>query len=285
MREKLLTPETVEELQKALDKSDKNTKFISGGTDMILNLKKMESDGITLIDLSRIKEFKYIMEKDDEIFIGACTTLSEISENSIIKKHASFLAKAADSVGSTQIRNVATIGGNIANSFAGADLIPPLIAMEAKLVLLGKSEVKRIIKIKDFLLGNRKNSLDTGEIMTEIILRKPYKIQYFGKIGSRSRVTISKLNMAANILVEDNEIKFSKIVFGSLGGTAFESTKIVSFIKGKRLDKLNLDEFEKVFVEQVDEAIPERSSRIYKREAVISLARELYGILQMEVEV
>jgi len=285
MREKLLIPNTIEELKKNLNESDERTKFISGGTDMILNLKKNGFEGITLIDLSGISELKYIEEKDEKIFIGAGTTLSEISENSIIKKYAKLLEKAADSVGSTQIRNAATIGGNIANSFAGADLIPPLIAMETELLLLGKYGKKRIVKIEDFLLENRKNILEIGEMVLEVIFNKPYEFQYFGKIGSRSRVTISKLNMAANILIENNQIKCSKIVFGALGSTAFKSLKIVEFMNGKMLNDLDLCEFKKIFTLQVDEAIPNRASRIYKREAVTSLAEELYGILKMEVEV
>jgi CO/xanthine dehydrogenase FAD-binding subunit len=285
MREKLLIPKTIEELKENLNKSDERTKFISGGTDMILKLKKNGFEEITLIDLSGVSELKYIEEKDGKVFIGAGTTLSEISENSIIKKYAKLLEKAADSVGSTQIRNAATIGGNIANSFAGADLIPPLIAMEAELLLLGKYGNERIVKIEDFLLGNRKNILETGEMVFEVIFNKPYDLQYFGKIGSRSRVTISKLNMAANILIENDNIKDSKIVFGALGSTAFKSLKIAEFMNGKNLTDLDLCEFKKIFTLQVDEAIPNRASRIYKREAVTSLAEELYGILKMEVEV
>lgn len=78
MREKLLIPKTIEELKENLNKSDERTKFISGGTDMILNLKKNGFEEITLIDLSGVSELKYIEEKDGKVFIGAGTTLSEI---------------------------------------------------------------------------------------------------------------------------------------------------------------------------------------------------------------
>lgn len=285
MKEKLLIPGNIEELQENLNRADENTRFISGGTDMILNLRKNGFGDLSVIDLSGISELKYIVEKDDIIMIGAGMTLSSIAENEIIKRHAPMLAKAADSVGSTQIRNAATIGGNVANSFAGADLIPPLIALKTELLLLGKNSNRRTVKIEEFLLGNRKNCLEIGEIVSEIRFLKPSSIQYFGKIGSRSRVTISKLNMAASIVVEEGIIKSSDIVFGAIGTTAFRSSKIENFLNGKEIKKIDLYEMSESFTDQVDEAIPGRASRVYKREAIISLATELHRKLNMEVEI
>ena len=281
----LLTPNTLKELQINLNDAIENTAFISGGTDMILNLREHGFRDRSLIDLSGINELKFIIETDNEITIGALTTLSEISEHELIKKHAPMLAKAADCVGSTQIRNVATIGGNIANAFAGADLIPPLFALDAKIDIIGKNHNKRTVLINDFLLGNRKNCLKFDEMVKQVRFEVQPSMQYFGKIGARKRVTISKLNIAVKITLREKTIESVRIAFGALGQKAFLSEIAEKLLINKDIDTIELEDLKSVFIEQVDLAIPSRQSRIYKRDAVISLAEELYQIIQIEKEV
>lgn len=276
----LLTPNNIETLQEHINGASLITRFISGGTDMILKLREDGFEDIELIDLSCVNELKYIKEEDGFVKIGAGMTLSDIISSPLIKKYVPFLASAADQVGSTQIRNAATIGGNVANAFAGADTIPPLMALDAILLLLGKNGATRQVPIKEFLVGNRKNTLETGEIITEIKFLKGQNIQYFGKIGSRSRVTISKLNMAVHGTLQDGKIEAIQVVFGALGKTAIKSESIEKYLLGKNTESLSYDAMKEVFVQQVDEAIPGRASRVYKRDAVLSLAFDLYNVLK-----
>lgn len=285
MGDVLLTPNSLEELQLNLNASTDQTTFISGGTDMILSLNQNGLDGRVLVDLSGISEMKYIDVKDHRVRIGAGTTLAGIVDSDLISEYAPMLKKAADCVGSTQIRNAATVGGNVANAFAGADLIPPLVALEAELLILGKQGEKRTLGIQDFLLGNRKNALEIGEILLEISFNNGKGVQYFGKVGSRSRVTISKLNMAVKVDLAGYVVDRANVVFGALGQTAFNSTSIESYLEGMDIRFMDLDAMNVVFVNQVDEAIPGRTSRSYKRDAVLSLAAELFERLKMEVEV
>jgi len=281
----LLTPDTLVELQSCLDHAHDDVSFISGGTDMILKFRETGFCQTTVVDLSGVSELKYIEEKEDEVVIGALTTLSTIVYSELLKDRAPMLCSAADQVGSTQIRNAATIGGNVANAFAGADLIPPLVALDATIDTLGKNGSVRSLSIGDFLIGNRKNALLPGEVVSQVRFKKQKGVQYFGKIGSRSRVTISKLNMAAFIEIEDSLVKSARVAFGALGSTAFLSDMTQAYLIGKRADTLDFSELSAVMTQQVDEAIPTRQSRIYKRDAVRSLAADLREMIQKDSEV
>lgn len=261
-------PKTLTELKENLSQIHTLNCFLSGCTDMVLKMKK---DGTPekMIDLSYLDALKGI-SYDDNLFIGAGTTLTEIIESDLIKKHAPILCLAADQVGSTQIRNTATIGGNIANAFAGADMIPPLYALEANIHIYGK-EGERVMKIQDFIIDNRVNALQIGEIVSGISFKPLDYNYYFGKIGSRTRVTISKLNMAALVDVKDDVIKDIKLSFGALGKTAFRAENIESQLMGQPIHAIH----DELFMNLVDEKIPTRASRHYKREAIKALVYEL----------
>jgi len=285
MEMNLMIPSTLGELQSCLDCASDATQFISGGTDMILKFRENGFGETHLIDLSGVSELKYITLTVNEIKIGALTTLSTLINSDLLKKHAPMLCSAADQVGSTQIRNAATIGGNVANAFAGADLIPPLFALDACVDLLGKNGLKRSVGIQEFLIGNRKNVLETGEVIEQIRFMKQSGTQYFGKVGSRSRVTISKLNMAAFVSVEENTVTSARVAFGALGSTAFLSELTQTYLIGKKLDDLKFEALSEVMTKQVDDSIPTRSSRVYKRDAVHSLAEDLFRMIQKDFEV
>lgn len=266
-------PKTLSELKENLSQIDTLGCFLSGCTDMVLHMKKHGSPK-DLIDLSGVTDLKGITI-DEDIYIGAGTTLTEIIESDILQVHAPILCQAADQVGSTQIRNAATIGGNVANAFAGADMIPPLFVLDAKVHILSTSKVRKM-SIQEFILNNRVNALEIGEVILGLSFTPLAYKSYFGKIGSRSRVTISKLNMAAVVLLDDNKIKDIRLAFGALGTTAFREASLEAYFKGQTIDALKTDKFTQL----VDERIPTRSSRHYKRHAIQALSHELYEELR-----
>lgn len=285
MEMQLMTPDSLVMLTSCLDHATDETQFISGGTDMILKFREEGFGSAHVIDLSGINELKYIKETDEEVCIGALTTLSTLVYSDLLSQHAPMLSCAADQVGSTQIRNAATIGGNVANSFAGADLIPPLFALDAVVDTLGKKGSERSVPIRAFLTGNRKNVLESGEMIRQVRFQKKSGAQFFGKIGSRSRVTISKLNMASFIDVQGGKVVAADVAFGALGSTAFLSKRATDCLLGKNVEDIDFDQLKAALIEQVDEAIPTRQSRIYKRDAVVSLADGLIKSIQSDCEV
>ncbi|WZL73837.1 FAD binding domain-containing protein [Clostridiaceae bacterium 35-E11] len=274
------TPNTIKELTEALKDVDNNTYLISGGTDLIIKFRKDRIHSATVIDLKGIKELSYIKEEDGCIKIGAGTTFTEIGDHPLLQNHAACLVEGVCQIGSTQIRNVATIGGNVANAFAGADAIPGLIAMDAKVKVLNAQGETYVKEVEQILLGAGKNSLKPDEAIIEIIipaLGKDYQ-SAFAKVGSRSRVTIAKMNIAAVVKVnEDNQmIEDVRIVLGALGPKAFRSSMVENILIGKKISEGVAAAFTDALTKQVDLAIPGRKSRVYKREAVKGLGDEIY---------
>jgi carbon-monoxide dehydrogenase medium subunit len=104
---------------------------IAGGTDLLINLREGARKAKHLVDLGLIKELRYVREADDMIRIGSTTTHAQLAASELIKEKAPVLSEAASSVGSVQIRNAATVGGNLCNASPGADTAPPLLVLGA----------------------------------------------------------------------------------------------------------------------------------------------------------
>lgn len=271
------TPDSLTQLQQCLGEAGKSTYLISGGTDLIIKLRQKKIHAQTIIDLTGIEELRYIRRTDENICIGSNTTFTEIMKSDILKANCKCLVEAAGQVGSTQIRNSATIGGNVANAFAGADAIPALMALNAQIKRMNSRGEASVKALDDLLLGSGKNSLGLDEVIIEIqIPITPENcITAFGKVGSRTRVTIAKLNMAMKITMDSGKIADAEVVLGALGPKAFHSLLAEAVLKGRRLDEDLKADLHAALAEQVDISIAGRSSRPYKSEAIKGLADEV----------
>lgn len=277
MTMKAEAPKNLEELKFLLKNINNNTYFIAGGTDFIIRMRENGLYNINIIDLSGIEELKYIKEEDEFLKIGANTTFSEIEYNPRINKYFKCLKESSEKLGSTQIRNTATMAGNIANASPAADSIPALLSLDAKVKTINKFGQESIRKLDDVVAGLNKNNLELGEIITEILVPLKYK-EYstsFAKLGSRSTVTISKLSISVSLKYED-KIKDIKVAIGSLGPKAFRSVISEELLEGKAFTNDLLEEFKNVLQRQVDLSIPTRESRHYKREAIRGLAESVF---------
>ncbi|WP_291633633.1 FAD binding domain-containing protein [Clostridium sp.] len=268
------TPCNINELVECLKCANKDTYLISGGTDFVIEMRNNPLLIGTIVDVKGIKEFNYIKIEDDLIKIGANSTFTEIAENDTINKYAKALSLASSNVGSTQIRNVATLAGNVANAAPAADSIPALIALDAKIKIIngkGQIAIKEIEKIL--------KKLKRDEAIIEIIipLRKTY-LSAFSKIGSRSRVTISKLNLSACVNYSDI-IEAVVVSVGSLGPIAFRLKNCEKILLHEVPSIELLKKFKECLVSEVENAIPGRASLPYKREAIVGLGEEVFYML------
>jgi carbon-monoxide dehydrogenase medium subunit len=160
-------PETIQEALELISTLD-NARYIAGGTDVMVLVKQGKLAPANLVSLRNISGLFHI-DFQDGVKLGAGTTHTEIANNITIRKHYSALADAAGSVGSKQIRNVATVGGNICNAAPSADTACPLLVLDAKIAIAGKSGTREM-SVDDFFLGPNKVALEQGELVTDIIL-------------------------------------------------------------------------------------------------------------------
>lgn len=278
---KFEAPNKIEELCNALKNKDNNTYVIAGGTDLIIYFNKNGILGYNIIDLTKLEEFKEINETGDEIIIGSCVTMTEIENSLLLYKYVPALIDSVYNLGSQQIRNKATIGGNIANSSQSGDTIPVLFAYDANIEIINSLGVRRIDNIENVVKGLEKNSLNFDEVITKIIIKKSNAKSAFSKIGSRKAVTISKLNCCFKVNISDDMIVDDVVVYiGAVGPKPIRANLIEEKILNKNIDDIVPANLHDVIYLQIENAIPNRTSKHYKKSAAEGLVDDILNKLR-----
>lgn len=279
-------PQSLIELVQYLEKADEKTTILAGGTDWMLQWKQGEIHQNRIIDINRIPETKGIRIEEDMVIVGATSTFNEILSSQALQRCANILVQAAESVGSTQIRNVATVGGNIVNAAPCADSVTALMALDAKLRMInGKGEFRET-ELADVIHKQGDLAMKPDEVLIEVFFPKPPLGAYngFAKLGDRSTVSISKLNAGLSICCKEGIIKKASISLGAIGPKAFVSETIGQELMGNKMDEKMKKTLIQSVVQLVDRSISGRKSHPYKREAVKGLMEDLIANLKEVVK-
>lgn len=268
-------PESLSELSIALKQKEDNVYLCAGATDLMLHLRQQSFLNYGLIDITHIEEMKKIYIENQILHIGAAVTMSEIEKNQLIGRYVPALKKAASMVGSAQIRNRATLGGNVVNASQSADTLPVLLAYAAKAVLLDDNNQKRIATIDDMIIGLGKHNIAPKEALIELQLICDSDFSAFSKVGSRKSVTISKLNACMKASVEENKLTNVCIYLGAIGPKAVEASYIEEVLEGRCLEQMDETAIRKAVYQQIEEKIGNRSSKHYKKSAAFGIILEL----------
>jgi len=210
---KYFSPKNINELKKTI-KDNPNSIFLSGGTDLSLNVTKGRKDIRNIISLNLIKELKFIKERKGNIEVGAATSLIEFEL--FIKKYYPDFNAILKRYGSVQIRNVGTIAGNIATASPIGDTLPLLLSLDAK-VVLQKISKKTILPLKNFFVSYRKTKLKKGQFIHSIII-PIFKKNIFKayKVSKRIDDDISSVCASFNLEINNKKIKNAKIAYGGM---------------------------------------------------------------------
>lgn len=276
-------PKTLNTALKLLNTKKKNVKILAGGTDIIpgFHIKsKRFIDTETLVDIKEIPQLRKIVEKRNTIEIGSAVTFSEISESTIIQKYLPLLSDAASKIGSTQIRNRATIAGNFVNNAPCADSVPPLLVYDAKIEIQSETK-KREISLQKFLIQPYKTALKSGELVTKIIIPKPSeKLKgTFYKLGRRRGVAISRISLAILISIENGYISELRIGSGAVTPIGIRLYELEDYAKGKVAEKETFKELSTMLGQSVLEITGLRWSSVYKLPVLQNLFYQLISSL------
>ena len=275
-------PDTLDEALDFLQSHPEETTVVAGGTDVMVDLRSRALKTSCLLDISRLSELKGIELSGDELRVGAGVTLSEIYVSRTLARFAPALQRSAFTFASQQIRNVATVGGNVAHCSPCGDTVPPLIIHEAK-VVLRNSKGERTIPVEALPTGPYVGSIAPDEIITHFLL-KPKKgiFSDFQKIGRRQELAIARISIA--VMAEKDaagKIAFVRLALGSSTPTPRRVAEVEGFLLGKHPSEALFWEAGKLLASRMIEISGRRPSTVYKESAVQGLlVRVLYPMVE-----
>jgi len=221
-----------------LDRYQEAGRIIAGGTDLILELERGTRKGVEcLIDISRLGGLDKIeLDSDGILHIGPLVTHNQLLADALARKYAAPLVQACWQLGSPQIRNQATIAGNLITASPANDTITPLMALKASVGLRSKSGT-RYVKIKDFYTGVRRTVLNTDEMLVDITFPALKSEQFAGfyKYGLRNAMSISVVNACAVLKMVGGSISEATITLGSVAPTIIHAVTAENYLIGKKL--------------------------------------------------
>lgn len=287
MWDKYFSVASIEDALELLENKNSNAKIISGGTDLILEMKQGLHPQVTsLIDVSRIHGLDCIWEENGFIHIGAGVTHNQCIASNLTRKHAFPLIQACYGVGTPQIRNIATVAGNLATGSPANDTIVPLIALNATLKLKSKSG-ERIVQLADFYQGVRKTILQPNEMITEIIFNKIDGDQrgVFKRYILRATHSISVVNTAILITMDKKVVKDVVIAIGCVAPTIIRASEAESFLIGKELNNETINATAELALKAIKPISDVRASAQYRSRLVKILVSDgLTDLLNKKVE-
>ena len=271
-------PQNLSDALTYLSENAPDTTILAGGTDVMVDMRSGELKRPHLLDVGRLTELRQIEIDKGELAVGAAVTITEIGKSEIIARHAPALKIAADRFASRQVRNIATIGGNVAHCSPCGDTIPPLLIHDAVAVVASPTG-QRKVPIEEMAGGPYHCTLKPNELITHFILKpKPEQVDFvdFQKIGRRKELAIARMSMAAMVGREsDRSISFIRFALGSCTPTPHRFTDIEKHLFGNIPDVRLLWEAGQILSQGMLEITGRRPSAIYKEPAIRGLFMRL----------
>lgn len=256
-----------------MDRYGEEARVLAGGTDLLVNIKQRTKEPRYIISLKRLP-LAYIEEGEGGIRIGAVTKLRAIEKSILVRKKLPVLHEAVRAIGSVQIRNMATLGGNICNASPAADSAPALLVLEAKARIVGPNG-EREVPIEGFFLGPGKTCLTRGEMLKEVFI--PYMPSgssgAFLKIG-RTSMDIAKINIAVLLKTIDGMVEECRIALGAVAPTPIRARRAEKFLKGKELSEDVLREAGEIVSQEIRPITDIRATAEWRREVSKVLTRD-----------
>ena len=254
--------------------------IIAGGSDVLVQMREGRRAGKELISIYMLDELRGVsLDQEDSIRIGSLTSFSHITRDTIIQKYINVLGEAVDQVGSPQIRNIGTIGGNTCNGVTSADSASTLHAWEAIVELTGINGVRRV-PIRDFYIkaGTVDIRADEGEIQTAILIPKASYENTYGhyiKYGLRNAMEIATLGCSVNVRLtpDKSRIQRCRIAYGVAGPVPMRVPAAEAVANGA-VPSLDLAErFSRAVLEDIHPRDSWRASKAFRQHIAVEMAK------------
>jgi xanthine dehydrogenase FAD-binding subunit len=260
----------------SLLKENLEARPIAGGTDILIKLRDGKKGFSELVDINGLTELRFIKKDgDNNILIGSGTVFNDIIDSQLLKNTIPMLCDAAQSVGGPQVRNMATIGGNICNGVTSADSGPGLFALNAFLIIKGSSG-ERQIPIHQFYKGPGKVDLNPTEILTTIKITPENYQEYMGyyyKYAMRNAMDIATIGCAVNLKTANKCIDDFRIAYGVAGPVPIRCPKTEKQTIGVKISAHLLEQISKDVEADVNPRTSWRASKEFRMNIIKELSK------------
>jgi CO/xanthine dehydrogenase FAD-binding subunit len=281
-----LVPKSLDEAISLHESHGDRAKYIAGGTDVMVKIKEGKMAPDYLISLKHVlnKDHVFLKQENGELRVSALATHRMLENSSLVVTQYSILHDAVKNIGSVQIRNVATIGGNLVNAVPSADGAIPLIALDAKVSILG-TKGRRSMDLVRFFLGPGQCDLEHGEILTEITIPPllPRTGSAYVKHGRREAMELPMLGVGVLISLDENlkTCVKARVCLGVAAPTPFRAMIAEEFLEGKVIEEEILAEAGKIAGKESRVRDSIRGVAWYRREMVAVLVKRM-GLKALE---
>ncbi len=253
-------------------------KLIAGGTDVLIRLREGEEEYTELIDIHELSELADIGKGENgDVSIGSAVTFSQLMDNEIIKDCIPVLAQAAGTLGGPQVRNVATIGGNLCNGAISADSAAALFVLDAVLVIEG-IEGTREIPVREFYLGPGKVALEPADVLRSIVIRRAnydgFGASYY-KYAMRNAMDIATIGCAATCKLDGEKIEELKIAFTVAAPKPMRSQTAEDAARGRQVTAENIKAIAALVTEDLNPRDSWRASKKFRLHIIQTLAQRV----------
>ncbi len=283
----VISPKTTEDLLTIIaEHQGGNFRIGAGFTDLLLELKKHPAEESTIINLAQLSDvlFTSIVTINNGIRIGALVTANQIANNKELQQRFPVLCEAASQLASRQIRQVATVGGNLCTASPAGDIACAMVALKAQCEILSTNGTIRVIPIDDFFLDVRKTDLKPDEVLQSVTIPLNHENKKthsgFIKVGIRRSMECAVVSLAYHIQSnQDNVITHAGISIGSAAPTIKFTESASNYLLGKKFSSIAPSESETFATKVLEYASPIsdiRGSAWYRKEVLFNISKSIF---------
>ena len=276
----LYSPTDLNDALRFMEQGNRDVAVIASGTDLQPRMRKRKISPSVLLDISSLTEdLRYIRQSEGRIRLGALTTVADLLESPTFDGKLSMIREASALFGSPQVRNVATVGGNVCSAASSEDLIPVFLALAAEVKLVS-AKGERTAPLKDFVVGKRETTLKSSEMLTEISFIQPpgHSWTAYEKLGRRNILILAIVNEALSLTLEDDlrTIRSARISLNRVSGKIPAlAVRTSVFLEGRKVSEGTIAEAQNVLASELSLTSDFRSSSAYRMEVAQAYLKRL----------
>jgi CO/xanthine dehydrogenase FAD-binding subunit len=265
-----LEPRNVAEACGMLAEYSGRARLLAGGTDLVLQMQTGRHKPEAVIYVGRLHELQGIhFSERGGLTVGSLATMRELETHPVVRERYPTLARGAAEVGSVQIRNLATLGGNLCNASPSADTSPSLLSLDAQVKIAGTGG-ERMVPVGQFWTGPGRTDLKHDEMVTGVVVPAPARDTrtFYYKLAVRKAMDLAMVGIAVSLVRENGSCRDVRIALGAVAPVVLRATEAEQFIAAGPADPARLEEAARLAMEATQPISDQRASAHYRREMV-----------------